>query len=86
MKDEEEAMCLLFQKIEWSEAMRPANGVNRYQNVKVEEAFRRYNASVNMPRRVIERTRNSQFHIGCYEELCNGEVLEVEKFRSYDEE
>ena len=38
-KAEKEAVCLIFLKIEWSEAMRPANGINRYQVVKVEEAF-----------------------------------------------
>lgn len=85
-RGENEAVCLLFQKIEWSEAMRPANGLNRYQIVKVEEAFNAYNISINIPRKVVEQKWDNQFHLGKYEELCDDKDLELEKFRAYDEE
>lgn len=59
--------------------MKPANGVDRYQNVVVEEAFRRYSINVNMPSGTIEQRWDEQFHIGPYDDICGDEKFGLDK-------
>ena len=79
-----EPSCLLFQKIEWNEKITMAEGANRYQKVRVEEAFRKYNSSTNMPKKTIEKRWNAQFHTGEYKNICDDTRWNLGKYKPYE--